>query len=214
MGKSWTMLFLGLFPVIHLVGCAPAASAPRPNGESHPAGLAQPPASTLVVPYAETSETAWPPTPGPRTTDMGPPTGIPSVAPTLPSGTAPIPTRTPDLPVMPDGERAATGLTAEPGCSTDGRSVATLRWTPAISRGVEQRVDVAHRLDGFEIGEYASSAPLLPDEAELVWDGGLEPGLLHAWRVLTRQDDTWASSDAATFSALLCGRDPATPATP
>jgi hypothetical protein len=170
--------------------------------------------STVVVPYGGTSKTAAPGTPGPGATDIGQPTGTPPVSATQTPEVGPTPTRTPDLPVIPDGDRAATDLTSQPGCSTDGRRIATLRWAPAISRGSEQRVDVSHRLDGFEVGEYASFAPLGAEEAMLVWDGRIEPGTLHVWRVLTRHDDAWLTGDAATFSGLLCGRDPVTPTTP
>lgn len=120
----------------------------------------------------------------------------PSSGQTLPSG----------IPVLaPGGAGAASDLEAKLGCNPadPGKGVATLNWSVAQSAGGEQRVVLTVYRDGFSRGAFQASGPLSPGQASLAWEG-LEPGVIHFWRVLTLQSGGWAPSEIASFEGPTC----------
>ena len=110
----------------------------------------------------------------------------------------------PDLSPGPAGGRgAASGLTAEPGCSEDviGQSTAKLAWTPAAERGDEQLIEVT--IFSFDLGQSAFSESLGPTDAQLTFDA-VSGQAIHQWRVLTRHGATWTPSEPGTFEGRTC----------
>ena len=189
-----------LIGMIVITGCTSVASAP-----SATAGVsdAVPVEATLTMPFL-----------GDPAKASAPLTGMPAPVASDTPGNPPAETPTPDLPIQPGDDTAATDLAANPACGADGTPRVTFRWQAAIVAGAAQRVDVSVRQDGFEVGEFESSDRLAPDASDFVFDGRMEPGLIHVWRVLTDQGGRWVSSPVETFTGPLCGRDPITPSAP
>jgi len=82
-----------------------------------------------------------------------------------------------------------------------------LAWTLAVPPGAEQLVALTTVRNGLDHGRYRLSKPLPPDRTEMVWEEDVEPGVVHYWRVLTRQADGWAPSETATFNGPTCVAD-------
>jgi hypothetical protein len=75
---------------------------------------------------------------------------------------------------------------------------ASLVWIPATSGGLQQRVLLATRPEGFREGDYALSEALPAEQGALVWQplGGAR---YIWWKVQTLQPWGWAESDVATL---------------
>jgi hypothetical protein len=76
-----------------------------------------------------------------------------------------------------------------------------MRWT--ASGAGRQRVDVSVLSNGFDTGQFESSAVLSPNTTDLVWERA-HGEAQHRWRVLTRTPDGWVSSRQALFSGPGC----------
>lgn len=124
-----------------------------------------------------------------------------------PACTLPPPDPTPILSF--DSRRSATSLTSDPGCDSNvlQRGIAQLRWTPSLEGGSAQRVDVSTSATGISSGILASSSSLVAGAGGYEWLN-TEPGAIHYWRVLTRFDDGWVTSEVATFTGLSCDAGP------
>ncbi len=110
------------------------------------------------------------------------------------------------IPILdPGGPGAATALHATSECSEAElrKGIAKLSWAVAPSSGSEQRVVMTIFRDGFIRGAFQTSGPLASQQAFLVWEG-LEPGIIHFWRVLTLQAGGWVPSEITSFEAPTC----------
>ena len=107
-----------------------------------------------------------------------------------------------DVPPIPSGgPGAATELSAEAQCEQPGKPIARLTWTPAGSPGSEQVVQMT--VFSFEPEEYRSSKQLSPEQSSLEWET-LSGQASHHWRVLTRQEEGWVSSEISSFEGPTC----------
>ena len=136
-----------------------------------------------------------------------------AITPTFGPTPTPFPTVPAGIPIVRmGGSGAATNLQAQPGCR-GAEPIADLSWSLAAEPGNAQRVDVATFIGGFEAGVFEMTAALHPEETSVVWDG-VNPGVLHFWRVLTLHEDGWVTSEVATFSGLVCTPDMVTTPVP
>jgi len=106
------------------------------------------------------------------------------------------------------GNAVALGLSSAPRCTdaSPPRPVADLRWTPAQSGGLEQRIAVTVHDGGIESGLFTSSAPLKPDRGSFTWTR-MQGQANHTWVVLTLTADGWTVGEPGTFVGPLCPVD-------
>jgi hypothetical protein len=114
----------------------------------------------------------------------------------------------PPPPVTEGGPGAASELAADAACSEVDlrKAIADLRWRPAVQPGTEQQVEVTIYRDGFQRGAVERGPTLPPQQSTLRWER-LSPGIIHYWRVLTRQPRGWTASVPASFEAPTCVAD-------
>ena len=107
--------------------------------------------------------------------------------------------------LSPGGAGAAADLRADVECSglAPGLAVASLRWAPAAERGLQQRVAVSLFEDGFERGDFETSAALSVDRSVMEWSR-VHGRAFHFWRVLTLHDDGWHPSPTFRFEGVAC----------
>ena len=122
-----------------------------------------------------------------------------SPSPTPPSLDGPI--------VAGGGPQAATNLESQTGCREDepGQGFVDLKWTPAVDRGQEQRLQVTIYREDFESGNFQLSEALSPDRVSYQWRPMGQAR--HYWRVLTRHSDGWIPSETARFAGPPCVAD-------
>ena len=110
------------------------------------------------------------------------------------------------IPILPANRDApaATALTSNPECDalTPGRTATTLAWQPAEGGG-EQRVDLTVFFRGFEEGAFVATPTLQSGQsAYRLFDP--DPGAQYEWRVLTRYEGGWVTSETTTFRGAVC----------
>lgn len=195
---AWLALTLAaLLPLLLLSACGDDGEDPTPT-------LARTGEARTATPQ----RTPTPPSEGtPTDTDRRPTATLSPGQPTAtpPGEPPPEVTLPPGVPILPpDGAQAASGLGAQVGCDNRGLPFAQLSWTPAASRGSEQRVQVT--LSGFEGSQAEVSDPLPPDRSSFRWVR-LHGQAIHSWRVLTRHAEGWAPSETRTFQGPTCPVD-------
>lgn len=95
-------------------------------------------------------------------------------------------------------------LAATPRCE-EGTGLVDLTWVPATGER-PQRVDVTIRADGFETGQFDSSASLGADDSSLVWDQP-QGQAVHYWRVVAGSGAGQVTSGVASFEGPSCPVD-------
>jgi hypothetical protein len=99
---------------------------------------------------------------------------------------------------------AATALTSNPVCDalTPGRTGTTLEWQSAEGGG-EQRIDLTVFFRGFEEGAFVAT-PTLESGQSAYRLLDTDPGAQYEWRILTRSEDGWVTSETTTFRGAVC----------
>ena len=121
--------------------------------------------------------------------------------------------RLPDgVPLLAEGPRAASELSAEPDCvdGEPGRGVVRLAWRPASDEGAEQRVIATIFRDGFERPAFEASGTLAPGRGTFEWYR-VHGQAIHFWKVLTRYAEGWVPSAVGRFEGPTCPVDSALP---
>jgi hypothetical protein len=159
-------------------------------------------ASSDVAPTVTTSTTA-PPSVEPVPTTTSPPGAPGAEEGSLRAMVLPNSDETTIVPPSGDAP-ASTTLTSNPECDaiTPGRTATTLAWQPAKGGG-EQRVDLTVFFRGFETEAFVAT-PTLPPEQTAYRLLDPDPGAQYEWRVLTRYEDGWVTSETTTFRGAIC----------
>ncbi len=74
----------------------------------------------------------------------------------------------------------------------------TFSWTPAVTQGSEQWLDISVYNNGFAPGTFISAGPLPQNVTWFTWKG-LSSGTTHYWRVNTLTSAGWNSSATESF---------------
>jgi hypothetical protein len=106
-----------------------------------------------------------------------------------------------NLVTPPPGFSPAVPLSSESECQIRSSAV-VLNWR-AAELGRAQVVDLVSDFDDFVPGFYKTSQVLSPNVDSLTWTG-LIPGVLYFWRINTRIDGEWVSSQSSQFVTQGC----------
>ena len=102
------------------------------------------------------------------------------------------------------GQAPAQWVDQQCSANFSGKVRATFSWSPSLTPGSSQWLDLSLFDNGFAPGTFVGSGPMPSGQSVLEWDG-LEPGLTHYWRVNTQTAGGWSTSPNWSFGTLSCG---------